>query len=430
MDVQRLARHQHRPERHDAVLVQRGGPVEQHRVRGHDLLQRVQRLRVAVLDHAHGGHRRVPALDQRPGHERRHGVERHVRGHAYLVDGEPGVRLDDPAPHRVHRRAQHLAGERRELGAALAEGPLEEAADVLAAELDVLRVVHAGELLPRAPEVAPGVGAVLGGQRGSGPQVVAGVQHLRVEVVRVGDHGHARVAGDGPVHRRQHRQAREHVLVGGHALAAHALDGEVPLQRGGPPGLGGVAELVKGRGGLLVQVDAGEPLPDVLGGGHAVHLLGAGADRLEVPVGEPQEACEGVGHDRVGERLVELDVGPAVAVGAEDVLAEEAAVEGAEGAGLVGVAGAELAGAGHLADVVVGEGEDADAPGGLADVHAGALEVGEELALDEGLAGHGGDAAGADAAPELGVALAADELGVGEDVEGGVPGEGTDLQGP
>src|SRR3546814_6258402 len=71
VDLDGLALHQHRLEGLDAEAVQRGCPVEEHRVLLDDVLEDVPDLRAAALDHALG---RLDvlgqlAIDQRLHHE-------------------------------------------------------------------------------------------------------------------------------------------------------------------------------------------------------------------------------------------------------------------------------------------------------------------------------------------------------------------------
>ena len=142
-------------------------------------------------------------------------------------------------------------------------------------------------------------------------------------------------------------------------------------------------------------------------------------DCLEVPVGHAQEACKRLLHDRVRERAVELDVAPVHAFRSEDVLSEEAAVDGSEVLLLIGVCGLELPVACHVVHVLRGEREQRDALFGSADVESGGLQVCEELLVHEGLARDDRYLACAYGAPEVGVGLAAYELGVlCEEVEG------------
>lgn len=106
-----------------------------------------------------------------------------------------------------------------------------------------------------------------------------------------------------------------------------------------------------------------------------------------------------------------------IALGTEDVLSKEAAIYRSEALLLVGVCGLELSVARHLIHVVVGQCEDGLSLWGALDVHAGSLQVCEELLVHQRLAGNHRDLTCAYGAPEVGVGLAAYEFGLLQEAE-------------
>lgn len=400
--------------------MQRGSTVHDHRTFAHSLLQCIERRRHTLLDHLHGVHRCVVPLYQLAHHKGRIHIPRHVHRHPDLVQPQFSAGNNDSASHSVHRRPQHLRGERRALGTR-AEGPLQQALHRLVFQLHVLRIVQSHQFLPLRVKLRVRVGDVLSWQ----PlflclaQVVPGVQQLRIEVVAVCDHCEAAVLCDRAELGRQHRYSVQHVVLRRNTVVAHLRNGYIALQRGVLLGGTSILELYERLLGFLLQVDLCQRLLHLCCVGDAIDSSSALCDCLEVPVGHAQEACKRLLHDRVRERAVELDVSPVHAVRSEDVLSEETAVDGSEVLLLVGVCGLELPVACHVVHVLRGECEQRDALFGSADVESGGLQVCEELLVHERLARDDRYLACAYGAPEVGVGLAAYELGVlSEEVEG------------
>lgn len=228
---------------------------------------------------------------------------------------------------------------------------------------------------------------------------------------------------------RQHRDSVQHVVLRRNTVVAHPRNGYIALQRSVLLGGTRILELYKRLLSFLLQVDLCQRLLHLRRIGDAVDRGSALCDCLEVLVGHAQEACKRLLHDRVRERAVELDVAPVHAVRSEDVLSEEAAVDGSEVLLLIGVCGLELPVACHVVHVLRGEREQRDALFGSADVESGGLQVCEELLVYERLAGDDRYLACAYGAPEIGVGLAAYELGVlREEVEGVVSNQSATLQ--
>ena len=229
---------------------------------------------------------------------------------------------------------------------------------------------------------------------------------------------------------RQHRNPVQHVVLRRNAVVAHLRDGYIALQRSVLLGGTRILELYERLLCFLLQVDLCQRLLHLHGVGDAVDRGSALSDCLKVLVGHAQETRKWLLHDRVRERTVELDVAPVHAIRSEDVLSEEAAVDGSEVLLLICVYGLELPVACHVVHVLCGECEQRDALFGSADVESGGLEVCEELLVHEGLARDDRYLACAYGAPEVGVGLAAYELGVlREEVEGVVSDQSATLQG-
>lgn len=228
---------------------------------------------------------------------------------------------------------------------------------------------------------------------------------------------------------RQHRNSVQHVVLRRNTVIAHPGNGYIALQRsvllGGPR----IFELYERLLCFLLQVDLCQRLFHLCCVGDAIDSGSALSDCLKVLVGHAQEACKRLLHDRVRERIVKLDVAPVHAVRAEDVLSEESAVDGSEVLLLICVCGLELPVACHVVHVLRGECEQRDALFGSADVESGGLQVCEELLVHEGLARDDRYLTCAYGAPEVGVGLAAYELGVlCEEVEGVVSDQSATLQ--
>lgn len=218
---------------------------------------------------------------------------------------------------------------------------------------------------------------------------------------------------------RQHRNPVQHVVLRRNAVVAHLRDGYIALQRSVLLGGTCILELYERLLCFLLQVDLCQRFFHLHSIGDAIDRGFALCDCLEVLVGHAQEACKRLLHDRVRERTVELDVAPVHAVRSEDVLSEETAVDGSEVLLLICVCGLELPVACHVVHVLCGECEQRDALFGSADVESGGLQVREELLVHERLARDDRYLACAYGAPEVGVGLAAYELGVlSEEVEG------------
>lgn len=393
--------------------MQRGRTIHDHRSFAHSLLQCIERRRHTLLDHLHGVHRCVVPLHQLAHHKGCIHIPRHVHRHPDLVQPQFSTGNNDSASHSVHRRPQHLRGERRALGTR-AEGPLQQALHRLVLQLHVLWVVQPHQFLPLRVKLRVRVGDVLGRQ----PlflclaQVVPGVQQLRIEVVAVCDHCETAVLRDRAELGRQHRNSVQHVVLRRNTVVAHLRNSYIALQRGVLLGGTRILELYERLLSFLLQVDLCQRLLHLCCVGDAIDRGSSLCDCLEVPVGHAQEACKRLLHDRVRERAVELDVAPVHAVRSEDVLSEEAAVDGSEVLLLICVCGLELPVACHVVHVLRGEREQRDALFGSADVESGGLQVCEELLVHERLARDDRYLACAYGAPEVGVGLAAYELGV------------------
>lgn len=400
--------------------MQRGSTVHDHRTLAHSLLQCIERRRHTLLDHLHGVHRRVVPLHQLAHHKGRIHIPRHIHRHPDFVQPQFSAGNNDSASHSVHRRPKHLRGERRALGTR-AEGPLQQALHRLVLQLHVLWVVQPHQFLPLRVKLRVRVGDVLSRQ----PfflclaQVVPGVQQLRIQVVAVCDHCETAVLCDRAELGRQHRDSVQHVVLRRNTVVAHLGNGYIALQRsvllGGPR----IFELYERLLCFLLQVDLCQRLFHLRCVGDAVDSGSSLGDCLKVLVGHAQETRKRLLHDRVRERTVELDVAPVHAVRAEDVLSEETAVDGSEVLLLICVCGLELPVACHVVHVLCGEREQRDALFGSADVESGGLQVCEELLVHERLARDDRYLTCAYGAPEVGVGLAAYELGVlCEEVEG------------
>lgn len=211
---------------------------------------------------------------------------------------------------------------------------------------------------------------------------------------------------------RQHRNSVQHVVLRRNTVIAHPGNGYIALQRSVLLGGTRILELYERLLCFLLQVDLCQRLFHLCCVGDAIDRGFALSDCLEVPVGHAQETRKRLLHDRVRERTVELDVAPVHAVRAEDVLSEETAVDGSEVLLFICVCGLELPVACHVVHVLRGECEQRDALFGSADVESGGLQVREELLVHEGLARDDRYLACAYGAPEVGVGLAAYELGV------------------
>lgn len=400
--------------------MQRGSTVHDDRALAHRLLQCIERCGHTLLDHLHGVHRCVVPLHQLTHHKGRIHIPCHVHRHPNLVQLDLRARHHNAPPHSVHRRPQHLRGERRALGTR-AEGPLQQALHRLVLQLHVLRVVQPHQFLPLRVKLRVRVGDVLSGQSFFPclAQVVPGVQQLRIQVVAVCDHCETAVLCDRAELGRQHRNSVQHVVLRRNAVVAHLGNGYIALQCSVLLGGTCILELYERLLGFLLQVDLCQRFFHLHGVGDAVDRGSALSDCLEVLVGHAQEACKRLLHYRVRERAVELDVAPVHAVGSEDVLSEETAVDGSEVLLLVCVCRLELPVACHVVHVLCGECEQRDALFGSADVESGGLQVREELLVYERLARDDRYLACAYGAPEVGVGLAAYELGVlREEVEG------------
>ena len=410
--------------------MQRGSTVHDHRALAHRLLQCIERCGHTLLDHLHRVHRCVVPLHQLAHHKRRIHIPRHVHRHPDLVQPQLSTGNNDSSSHSVHRRPQHLRGERRALGTR-AEGPLQQALHRLVLQLHVLWVVQPHQFLPLRVKLRVRVGDVLSGQSFflCLAQVVPCVQQLRIQVVAVRDHCETAVLCDRAELGRQHRNPVQHVVLRRNAVVAHLGNGYIALQRSVLLGGTRILELYERLLCFLLQVDLCQRLFHLCCVGDAIDSGSALSDCLKVLVGHAQEACKRLLHDRVRERTVKLDVAPVHAVRAEDVLSEESAIDGSEVLLLICVCGLELPVACHVVHVLRGECEQRDALFGSADVESGGLEVCEELFVHEGLARDDRYLTCAYGAPEVGVGLAAYELGVlREEVEGVVSDQTTGLQ--
>ena len=193
-----------------------------------------------------------------------------------------------------------------------------------------------------------------------------------------------------------------------YTYTAHPLDSHVSLQCGIFLGLGCGLELCQRFLALVLYVDLLESCCDGLWAFHALELLLASEDGLELLLGDLQQACYRLLHYGVQHRLVQLDIAPAVTAHAKYICTEQAAVHWLEALGLVGVSGLDLSVTGYLLDVTIGECKNGDALGCLADTHTGALQMGKELLVHQRLAWNSRDLTNADLAPELSIRLAAD----------------------
>ena len=113
MDLDRLAFHQQRLESLDAQPVQRGRPVQQHRVLLDDVLEHVPDVGATPFDHPLGRFDvlRDLRVDQ-PLHDKRlEQLERHQFGQPALVQAQRGPRDDDRAARVVHALAEQVLAE-------------------------------------------------------------------------------------------------------------------------------------------------------------------------------------------------------------------------------------------------------------------------------------------------------------------------------
>lgn len=212
--------------------MQRGSTVHDHRALAYRLLQCIERRRYTLLDHLHGVHRSVVPLHQLAHHKGRIHIPRHVHRHPDLVQPQFSAGNNDSASHSVHRRPQHLRGERRALGTR-AEGPLQQALHRLVLQLHVLWVVQPHQFLPLRVKLRVRVGDVLSGQSFflCLAQVVPCVQQLRIQVVAVCYHCETAVLCDRAELGRQHRYSVQHVVLRRNTVVAHLGNGYIALQR-------------------------------------------------------------------------------------------------------------------------------------------------------------------------------------------------------
>ena len=113
VDLDGLALDQLRLEGLDAEAVQRGRPVEQHRVLGDDLFEDVPHDRAGALDHPLGGLDvlRVRQVDQALHHERLEQLQRHLLGQTALVQLQLRTRHDDRTAGVVDALAEQVLAE-------------------------------------------------------------------------------------------------------------------------------------------------------------------------------------------------------------------------------------------------------------------------------------------------------------------------------
>ena len=113
VDLNRLALHEQRLEGLDAQPVQRGRPVQQHRVLLNDVLEHVPDIRAPSLHHPLGrlDVLRYLGIDQPLHDERLEQLKRHQLGQPALVQAQRGSCDDDGATRVVHALAEQVLAE-------------------------------------------------------------------------------------------------------------------------------------------------------------------------------------------------------------------------------------------------------------------------------------------------------------------------------
>ena len=124
--------------------------------------------------------------------------------------------------------------------------------------------------------------------------------------------------------RGQHRNPVEHVFLGLHSRIPHTGYGYIPLESRVLLGRAASLELLESLDSFLLKIHLGESLLNILCGGHSIDFLRAFDNGLELGVCYIEKPCEGFLHDRIGKRIVELNVAPLVTVLTKDVCTEEA----------------------------------------------------------------------------------------------------------
>lgn len=144
---------------------------------------------------------------------------------------------------------------------------------------------------------------------------------------------------DRPELRGQHGDPVEHVLLWAYSCVPHAGNGHIPLKGIVLLGLGAAFKFYKGPVGFLLKVHFGKDLLHVTGIAESLFRTFSPYYSLELFIGDIEEPCKGLFHNRVRQGAVQLDVSPFVSQGAKDVLTEEASINGPEGFLLIGIGG-------------------------------------------------------------------------------------------
>lgn len=398
-------------ESHQRQLVQAGGPVHDHRSLLHGLQQvllRHWRVRLGCLECIDSA---VAGLYQCTCHKWREHIPRHILGQTHLVQFKSAIRHYNTAPYGVHNRSKHLALECTIFGR-LAKCPLQKPLNGLLFKLTILGLIQTYQLLPLSVYHGACFILVLVRQVLRGTHVITCIYKLSIQVVAVCYHGKSIMARNRSELRRNNRYALQHKLRRVYTNTAHTLNCHIALQCSIFLGFGCGLELCQRFLALVFNIDLLERICDGLWAFLASELLLTSENSLELLLGYLQQACNRLLHYRVQHRLIQLDITPAGTVHAEDICTKQATVHRLEALGLVGVSGFDLSVAGYLLDVTIGQCEDRDALGCLADAHTGALQVRKELLVHQRLARNSRDLADADLAPELRIRLSTDELGI------------------
>lgn len=398
-------------ESHQRQLVQAGGPVHDHRSLLHGLQQvllRHWRVRLGCLECIDSA---VAGLYQCTCHKWREHIPRHILGQTHLVQFKSAIRHYNTAPYGVHNRSKHLALECTIFGR-LAKCPLQKPLNGLLFKLTILGLIQTYQLLPLSVYHGACFILVLVRQVLRGTHVITCIYKLSIQVVAVCYHGKSIMARNRSELRRNNRYALQHKLRRVYTNTAHTLNCHIALQCSIFLGFGCGLELCQRFLALVFNIDLLERICDGLWAFLASELLLTSENSLELLLGYLQQACNRLLHYRVQHRLIQLDITPAGTVHAEDICTKQTTVHRLEALGLVGVSGFDLSVAGYLLDVTIGQCEDRDALGCLADAHTGALQVRKELLVHQRLARNSRDLADADLAPELRIRLSTDELGI------------------
>lgn len=125
-----------------------------------------------------------------------------------------------------------------------------------------------------------------------------------------------------PELRRQHRYPLQHELCGMHTDAPHTFNGYIALQGSIFLRLRCSLELCKSFLTLILQIYF---LQCLLNGSRAclsIKLLLTAQHSLQLLLWQLKQACNGLLHNRVKHRLIELDIAPAVPIKSEYICTE------------------------------------------------------------------------------------------------------------